>query len=166
MILEDEANVAAETPLPPTPVQERTPLGEVTGNLFQEIIYGQDFEAAGKPAKKSASTKGRKAKAAKGIKKGRVNLDDLLQESELGVVEDDDRSSTSSAVEEACRELMKESSGGRFYCDLDEDDRNPNFCDVRPQSSTHARSATYNTNSKGRECCTQDVDAKNTNTSF
>ena len=62
MILEDEATVAAETPLPPTPVQERTPLGEVTGNLFQEIIYGQDFEAAGKPAKKSANTKGRKAK--------------------------------------------------------------------------------------------------------
>ena len=127
MILEDEATVAAETPLPLTPVQERTPLVEVTGNLFQEIIYGQDFEAAGKPAKKSASTKGRKAKATKGIRKGRKNFDDLRQENESEVVEDDDRSSTSSAVEEACRELMKESSGGRFFCDLDEDDRTLTF---------------------------------------
>ena len=127
MILEDEATVAAETPLPLTPVQERTPLGEVTGNLFQEIIYGQDFEAAGKPARKSASTKGRKAKATKGIRKGRKNFDDLRQENESEVVEDDDRSSTSSAVEEACRELMKESSGGRFFYDLDEDDRTLTF---------------------------------------
>ena len=113
MILEDEANLAAETPLPTTPGQERTPLGEVTGNLFQEVIQlGEDLVAAGKPMKKTRTAQGKKTKGAKGTRQGRKK-NETQQENRPEVLEDDDESSTSSAVEEACRELMRESTGGR-----------------------------------------------------
>ena len=109
-ILEDEAHLAAATPLPATPTMSRTPLGEVAGNIDAETVNGQEQDDAIKPAKKAAA-KGRKAK---GIRKGRKKNDDG-KENEVEILEDPYQSSASSAVEEACEDLLKGNSGGKPY---------------------------------------------------
>ncbi|MCJ1431886.1 hypothetical protein MMC27_001242 [Xylographa pallens] len=109
-ILEDEAHLAAATPLPTTPTTiGRTPLGEVAGNVDGEIVNGQEQDDAIQPAKKPA-TRGRKAK---GTRKGRKKNDDG-KENEVEILEDPYQSSASSAVEEACEDLLKGNSGETY----------------------------------------------------
>ena len=110
VILEEEAQLAAATPLPTTPTISRTPLGEVAGNLYGEMVIGEEQDDVIKPAKKAAA-KGRKAK---GTKKGRKK-NNAEKENEMEIREDPYQSSASSAVEEACEDLMKENSGGKPY---------------------------------------------------
>ncbi|MCJ1243488.1 hypothetical protein MMC30_000685 [Trapelia coarctata] len=102
-ILEDEANIAAETPLPSTPTTTtgRAPLGEIVQNVNVDALLAETMEVVLKPAKK-----------AKGTKKGRKK-NDADKENIAEVLEDDNQSVTSSAVSEACEDLMKEHSGGR-----------------------------------------------------
>ena len=108
-ILEDEANMAAATPLPLTPTVTRPPLGEVAGNFNADAFIAGELEIVLKPVKKSTAT----VKKSKGTKKGRKK-DNTEKENEVEVLEDDCQSSTSSAAEEACEELLKEKTGGRM----------------------------------------------------
>ncbi|MCJ1405357.1 hypothetical protein MMC11_008584 [Xylographa trunciseda] len=110
-ILEDEANLAAATPLPSTPTMSRTPLGEVAVNMYGETVKGEDQDDAIKPAKKAVG----KARRAKGTKKGRKKDDDE-KENQVEILEDPYQSSASSAVEEACEDLLKKNAGGKPYC--------------------------------------------------
>ena len=112
-MLEDEADAAASVPLPSTPRKEREPLGEVTGNTKEDVVE-EGSEMATK-SKKKAAAKGKKANAAKKSKKqGPVTEEELA----LEVLEDDNQSATSSAVEEACEDLLKESTNGEFLLAL------------------------------------------------
>ncbi|MCJ1355387.1 MAG: hypothetical protein MMC33_005378 [Icmadophila ericetorum] len=102
-VLEDAASV----PLPSTPRRERAPLGEITANQNENtpVRYELEVDIYAKPPKKTGA-KGRKAK---GTKKGKKK--DIENSENNDVLEDDNQSDVSSAVEEACKELMKENNG-------------------------------------------------------
>ena len=110
-LLED-ALVAASTPLPLTPRKERVALGDITDNNVREapvLEAAEKVEETGKMApSKAGPGKGKKGKSAKKGKKQGTKAEEVNVE----VLEDDNQSETSSAVEEACQDLMKESSGG------------------------------------------------------
>ena len=108
-ILEDEANIAAETPLPSTPTTttNRPPLGEILQNVNADALLAETMEVVLKPTKKAI-----KGKKAKGPKKGRKKSD-ADKENIPEVLDDDNQSTTSSAVSEACEDLMKEHSRGK-----------------------------------------------------
>jgi hypothetical protein len=99
-IMEDEATLAAGVPLPSTPNAERAPLGEITSNRNEQPTTALEVNLC-KPAKKP--NRGRKAKPAKKSKKQNQSEPEPVCE----VLEDDNESATSSAVEEACEELRK-----------------------------------------------------------
>lgn len=113
-IMEDEANLAAAIPLPSTPHKERAPLGEITNNVQDEVINVHEVDMDAKPAKK-AGNKGRKAKTSKKGKKDSQFKDEENPE----VLEDENQNDASSAVEEACVELMKEGNGSETLLCLD-----------------------------------------------
>lgn len=107
-ILEDEPKLAMSIPLPATPQKEREPLGEVAGNVPEEAPVADDVV---KP-KKREGAKGRKAKATKkGKKQPKRENNDITPD----VLDDDNHSATSSAVDEACEDLMKPNGGGERY---------------------------------------------------
>lgn len=93
-----EAEAAAGVPLPLTPRKERAPLGEIAGNAADAVL--PDAHTSMKP-KKTSGGKGKKAAETK--KTEIVNKEEVL--------EDDNRSTTSSAVEDACEELRKDPIG-------------------------------------------------------
>ena len=107
-ILPDEITAdAISTPLPPTPTTSRAPLGEISANNTEDAV----MPAATIEVKKSSgASKAKKGKGAKKPKKqaARNGDEDLTPE----ILEDDDQSATSSAVEDACEDLIKESDGG------------------------------------------------------
>ncbi|MCJ1283859.1 hypothetical protein MMC26_003190 [Xylographa opegraphella] len=108
-ILDDEAHLAAATPLPSTPTVSRTPLGEVAGNLNGDAVSGAEQGDAVKPGKKAAG-KGRKAK---GTRKGRKK-NEVDSENEVEILEDPYQSSASSAAGEACEELLTGKAGETY----------------------------------------------------
>ena len=109
--LQEESDIAASTPLPPTPVKQRVPLGEISDNVATEAQVAE-LEQKLVPAKKG-SVRGKKANVTKKTnKRKKVKAMDV----EPKILEDDNESSTSSAVEEACQDLLKDSSG--LYCAL------------------------------------------------
>ncbi|MCJ1475331.1 hypothetical protein MMC13_003993 [Lambiella insularis] len=101
-ILEDEANLAAATPLPSTPTLSRQPLGEVVGNIYGEITNHEALKEDVKHVKKAAAKDRRAKSTKKRNKKGSVEEKNASE-----VLEDEYQSSTSSAVEEAREELLK-----------------------------------------------------------
>ena len=104
--LQEESDIAASTPLPPTPVKKRVPLGEISDNVATEAQVAE-LEQKLVPAKKG-SVRGKKANATKKTnKQKKVKAMDV----EPKILEDDNESTTSSAVEEACQDLLKDSSG-------------------------------------------------------
>ena len=109
--LQEESEIAASTPLPPTPVKKRVPLGEISENVATEAQVAE-LEQKLVPAKKG-SMRGTKGNVAKKTNKQR-KLKAMNAEPE--VLEDDNASSTSSAVEEACQDLLKENSGLYHSC--------------------------------------------------
>lgn len=110
-VLEDEPDLALSTPLPATPQKEREPLGEVAGNVSEESLVIHDAVKAGK----KGGAKGRKAK---GTKKGKKQPKPDNGETIPEVLDDDNQSATSSAVEEACEDLKKPSAGGEISMSL------------------------------------------------
>ena len=106
----EQTNLAASTSLPPTPL--RAPLGEITGNAEEVKTMVNNLEELFK-AQKKAPSKGRQGKVQKTEKNIALNA---RREGNIEVIEDDNQSATSSAVEEACQDLMKEPSGGKFSC--------------------------------------------------
>ena len=104
--LQEESDMAASTPLPPTPIKQRVPLGEISDNVATEAQVAE-LEQKLVPAKKG-SVRGKKANVTKKTnKQKKVKAMDI----EPKILEDDNESSTSSAVEEACQDLLKDSSG-------------------------------------------------------
>lgn len=99
----EEADLASATPLPLTPVT-RVPLGEIAGN--KEEIKTEPHELS--KAEKKPLVKGKKGRVAKEVKKQENHK---IDHETIEVLEDDNQSATSSAVEEACQNLMQESSG-------------------------------------------------------
>ena len=106
-VLEDAASV----PLPSTPRRERAPLCEIIANQNDNTPqrYELEVDIYAKPPKKT----GAKGKKAKGTKKGKKKHIENSENND--VLEDDNQSDVSSAVGEACKELMKENNGGQ-YC--------------------------------------------------
>ena len=105
-ILEDEPDLAMSIPLPATPQKEREPLGEVVGNVVEEALVVDVVKA-----EKRGGAKGRKAK---GTKKGKKQPKTDYEETVPDVLDDDNPSASSSAVEEACVDLMKPNAGGEI----------------------------------------------------
>ena len=101
--LQEESEIASSTPLPPTPTKKRVPLGEISENMATEV-QAAEVEEKMAPSKKGPG-RGKKANAAK---KGQKKVKDT--EAEVEVLEDENESETSSAVEEACQDLLKGSS--------------------------------------------------------
>ena len=105
-ILEDELGLAMSTALPATPPKDREPLGEVAGNVSEDTVVVEDVVQL----EKKGGAKGKKAKRTKKGKKQPKFINEATPE----VVEDDNQSATSSAVEEACGDLMKPNAGGEI----------------------------------------------------
>lgn len=104
--LQEESDIAASTPLPPTPVKKRVPLGEISDNVATEAQVAE-LEQKLVPAKKG-SVRGKKANITKKTNKQKKVK---AMDAEPRVLEDDNESTTSSAVEEACQDLLKDISG-------------------------------------------------------
>ena len=106
-IMEEESHFAATVPLPSTPLSGRTPLGDITSVVQEEALNSHESNASVKAVKKAIV----KSKKAKGTKKGgkkKVEKDKLNPE----VLEDENQSETSSAVDEACGDLLRGNSEG------------------------------------------------------
>ncbi len=108
--LQEESEIAASTPLPPTPVKKRVPLSEISDNVATEAQVAE-LEEKLVPAKKG-SVRGKKANVAKKTNKQKKVK---AMNAEPEVLEDDNESSTSSAVEEACQDLLKDNSGLYYF---------------------------------------------------
>lgn len=103
-VLLDEVDLAISTPLPSTP-RTRVPLGEIAANT--EEIKNLNLELS--KTKKKQPVKG-KRKVAKKTKK---QTSSKVEDQDVEVLEDDNQSTTSSAVDEACQSLMQELPGGK-----------------------------------------------------
>ncbi|KAL9602229.1 MAG: hypothetical protein Q9219_001953 [cf. Caloplaca sp. 3 TL-2023] len=102
----DNSQLAAASPLPATsPVTKRAPLGEITGNQEELPARVEGSEAPKRTGK--GLGKGKKGKTSKKSKKINDSLDEKKSEN---VLPDDNESEVSSAVEDACQELLKEQS--------------------------------------------------------
>lgn len=109
-MLAEEANLAASTPLPLTPLAQRAPLGEITGNTVEAAPAPNIYNHQSNP-EKNAPSKGKRGRAKKSKKPEQKGI----CEEGIDVLEDDNRSATSSAVNEACQELLKEKTGGMNF---------------------------------------------------
>lgn len=103
-VLLDEVDLAISTPLPSTP-RTRVPLGEIAAN--SEEIKNPNLELSN--GKKKQPVKGKRKIA----KKTQKQTSSKVQEQSVEVLEDDNQSTTSSAVDEACQNLMQDISGGK-----------------------------------------------------
>lgn len=103
-VLLDEVDLAISTPLPSTP-RTRVPLGEIAANT--EDIKNLNLELS--KTKKKQPVKGKRKVAKKTKKHTSSKVEDQVVE----VLEDDNQSTASSAVDEACQSLMQELSGGK-----------------------------------------------------
>ena len=104
--LQEESEIAASTPLPTTPAKKRVPLGEISENIANEAQV-VELEEKLMPAKKG-SLRGKKGSAAKKINKPKKGK---AMNRDSGILEDGNESTASSAVEEACQDLLKDTSG-------------------------------------------------------
>ena len=98
---------AALVPPPLTPIKGRIPLGETAGNTNAEPekVNPSDNNMA---IAKKGSGKGKKGST---MKKAMKHKKSKVEEPEIEVLEDDVKSQTSSASEEACRDLLKHTLG-------------------------------------------------------
>lgn len=94
---------ADSTSLSPTPVT-RVPLGEIAGNEIKADAHETST------IEKKAPVDGKKGKVAKKTKK---HENHKIDRETVEVLEDGNQSATSSAVDEACQNLMQPSSGGK-----------------------------------------------------
>lgn len=110
----EESTVAALTPLPLTPLKERVALGEITDNQGREAPALEMTEEVKDTGTMGPTITGPgKGKKGRVTKKGKKHVA-KAEEVNVEVLEDDNKSETSSAVEDACQDLMKEGSGGNI----------------------------------------------------
>ncbi|KAL8694620.1 MAG: hypothetical protein Q9224_003532, partial [Gallowayella concinna] len=100
----DEADIAATVPLPATPpITRRSPLGEVTGNK-QEMPAAVDNPEEILKANKGTG----KGKKGKNTKKSKKDVENVNKDESREVLPDENESETSTAVEDACKDLFNE----------------------------------------------------------
>ena len=95
----DEPESAANVPLPLTPPKERTPFSEITGNAME--VTAQNTNTRNEQPKRKGNTK---SKNRQGSRKAKMANAANKEE----VIEDENHSAISSAVEDACEELRKD----------------------------------------------------------
>ena len=100
----EETEEAAQIPLPSTPKADRTPLGEITLNAEEKPKIVLEVNLS-KPEKKTGKSKQAKTRHKK-------KDDDANKENTPEIVDDDNQSTASSAVEEACEDLMRQDEKG------------------------------------------------------
>lgn len=103
--IQEEADLAASTPLPLTPIKARAPLGEISHNKVHEIEPVVNSEEQMGPAKKGKGKKG------KSVKKSTKQDKENKEQTDVEVLEDGNESSNSLAVEEACKDLLEDNLG-------------------------------------------------------
>lgn len=152
-LLPEETNLAASTPLPLTPLAQRAPLGEITGNTVETAVAPNACNQQSKPEKKAPS-KGKRGR----VKKTKKPEQRSVGEENIDVLEDDNRSATSSAVNEACQELLKGSDGGMKFRYRYGNPIGFNVnCIYRYPSSRHARSPSPHTTFARRQCSQKEI---------
>ena len=99
-------DVAASVPLPVSPYGGggRRVLGEISTN---QEDHNASLDTTAATATKKPAVKTKKGKGSKKTKKRHADLDENCQ-----VLEDENQSGSSSAVEDACEELLKRSDNG------------------------------------------------------
>ncbi len=100
---EDSNNIGT----PPPPAPKRAPLGEITGNQEEVPVAVDDPEEILKANK--ATGKRKKSKSSKKSKKHVATPED---EESGKVLPDENRSETSSAVDGACQDLLRDQTQG------------------------------------------------------
>ena len=105
---QDGSDIAATIPLPQTPLKDRVPLGETTGNKGAYIDAANTSEEQAAPAKKRIG-KGKKGNAAK---KATKTTKEEAKEMCVEVLEDESQSIQSTAADEASQDLLKDGSQG------------------------------------------------------
>ena len=108
---QDGSDIAATIPLPQTPIKDRVPLGETTGNKGAHREATNISENQAVPVKKGTG-KGKKGNA---TKKANKKTKGEVEEVRVEVLEDESQSIHSSAAEEACQDLLKDGSQGVFH---------------------------------------------------
>ena len=106
----DESSVAVLIPLPQTPIKGRIPLGEIADNKGAENETITNSEERAAPAKKEVG-KGKKGITAK---KANTQMKKKAEEVYVEILEDENQSTCSSAVE-ACQNLLKDGSQGMLH---------------------------------------------------
>ncbi|MCJ1456563.1 hypothetical protein MMC28_006924 [Mycoblastus sanguinarius] len=101
--LEEETSVTISKPFLLTPAKSRVPLGEIRDNQSAGSIVNTPEESVEVAKKDPAKVKGKKGKATKKTTK-QEKLS--IEEPSIDVLEDGNQSAASSAVEEACQDLM------------------------------------------------------------
>ncbi|KAL8810268.1 MAG: hypothetical protein Q9200_002708 [Gallowayella weberi] len=100
----DEAELAATVPLPATPpVTRRSPLGEITGNKIEVPLAVDDPEEILKANKGTG-----KGKKGHNSKKSKNDAQNLNNNESREVLPDENESQTSTAVDDACQNLLNE----------------------------------------------------------
>ena len=104
----DGSDIAATIPLPQTPLKDRVPLGETTGNKGAHIDAANTSEEQAAPVKKGIG-KGKKGNATKKVnKKTKEEAKDMC----AGVLEDESQSIHRTAADEASQDLLEDRSQG------------------------------------------------------
>ena len=111
---QDGSDIAATIPLPQTPIKDRVPLGETTGNKGARSEPASTSEEQAAPAKKGTG-KGKKGNTAK---KANKKTREKAEDADAGVLEDESQSMHSSAAEEARQDLLKDGSQGMLHITL------------------------------------------------
>lgn len=108
--LADETTTAAAIALPSTPTRERVPLGEISNNknnITEMAVSEQSAEI-----ERKVGAKGNKGK---GGRKGKKGAKAKAEDKEVEILDDDQQSSHSGAVDEACNNLMEAAGVGKLF---------------------------------------------------
>ena len=127
---QDGSDIAATIPLPHTPIKDRVPLGETTGNKGARSEPASTSEEQAAPAKKGPG-KWKKGNAAK---KANKKTRDKAEDVDAGVLEDESQSMHSPAAEEARQDLLKDGSQGMLHKTLAFDCTVTNTLQIRAKS--------------------------------
>lgn len=105
----DETIAAAAITLPSTPTRGRVPLGEISNNTNNNSDMAVNDKSA--EIGRKAGAKGNKGK---GGKKGKKGAKAKAENKEVEILDDDQHSSHSEAVDEACSNLMNNADVGKL----------------------------------------------------
>ena len=153
--LAEEVTTAATIALPATPVKDRVPLGEISNNVctFEMAMTETQAEAGKKPAAKRTKGKGGR-KGKKGATK--------VAEKDVGILEDDNQSSQSDAVEEACSDLINNDTAAGMNFLVRETKRESDTCNNTEQEKFVLPDRTVSPVSPAAESASQDLSPKKT----